>query len=259
MEEVPTNGRARADADLYLLGAGISFPDHLTIQTLDILSMCDEVYTLLPNDRLDVLPQDLRTKFVSIWSLYRDKRARSENRKDITNAIIDRATSVRPLGWMTFGHPLVFDGVSQALIKAGEERGWRVSVVPAISCFDTILADVGYDAADGLMVYEAYSLVMDNVPISTSLAALLLQPSVFGTRLADLSGTRRPDLATLRDHIRQFHASDHECAFVISSNWHDEQNRVCWCKLGNLESIPTAALGNSTLFIPPAKSKRSKP
>ena len=259
MEEVSTNGCARADADLYLLGAGVSFPDHLTIQTLDILSICEEVYTLLPNDRLDALPKDLRTKFVSIWSLLRDKRARSENYKDVTNAVIDRATLVRPFGWMTYGHPLVFDSVSQSLIKAGKERGWRVRVVPSISCLDTILADVGYDPARGLMVYEAYSLVKHDVPISTSLATILLQPSAFGTNRAHVTGTWRPDLVPLRDHIRQFHASDHECAFVISSNRGDGQRRICWRKLGDLDSIPTEALGNSTLFIPPAESARLKP
>jgi Tetrapyrrole (Corrin/Porphyrin) Methylases len=258
MQEVPTNGSPQADVDLYILGAGVSFPDHLTLQTLEILSMCEQVYTLLPKDQLDVLPPDLRTKCTSIWSLYRDKQDRSENRKNITKAVIDRATSVRPFGWMTYGHPVVFDSVTQALIKAGEERGWRVSVVPAISCFDTVLADVGYDPARGLMVYEAYSLVKHDVPIVTSLATLLLQPSVFGTPLADLSGTSRPDLTPLRDHIRQFHTSDHECAFIISSNWHGEQNRICWRKLSDLESIPVEALGNSTLFIPPVERNRLK-
>ena len=44
MREVPTNGPARPDADLYLLGAGVSFPDHLTMQTIEILSTCEQVY-----------------------------------------------------------------------------------------------------------------------------------------------------------------------------------------------------------------------
>jgi len=248
---------SNADADLYLVGAGIAFPDHLTIQTIEILSRCEEIYTNLSDDQLQALPPDLRAKCVSIWSLYRDERDRTENYKDVTEAIIGRVMSLRPFGWMTPGHPLVFDSVSQALIKAGEERGWQVRVVPGISSLDTIFAEVGYDPANGLIVYEANALVKNNVPILPNLAALLLQPALFGTDRAHLSGSWQPDLVPLRDYICQFHAPDHDCAFVWSSHSRDGRHKIWWCKLGGLESIPPEARG-STLFIPPAGSSFSE-
>lgn len=252
--EAPSN----ADADLYLVGAGIAFPDHLTLQTIEILSRCEEVYTNLPDNQLHALPPDLRTKCVSIWSIYQEERDRTENYSDVTTAIIDRAMSVRPFGWMTPGHPLVFDSVSQALLKAGQERGWTVKVVPGISSLDTIFAEVGYDPANGLMVYEANALVNTGVPILTNLAALLLQPGVFGSNLAHLSGSWRPDLVPLRDYICQFHAPQHECAFVWSSNSHDGRHMMWRCKVGELESMPAEARP-STLFIPPAGTAIPEP
>jgi precorrin-6B methylase 1 len=247
-----------SDADLYLVGAGIAFPDHLTLQTIEILSRCEEVYTNLPDNQLHALPPDLRAKCVSLWSLYRDKRDRRENYSDVVEAIIGRAMSVRPFGWMTPGHPLVFDSVSQALMKAGEQRGWQVQVVPGISSLDTILAEVGYDPAHGLIVYEAHALVKDNVPILADLAALLLQPGAFGSDLAQLSGLWRPDLVPLREYICRFHPSGHECAFVWSSHGGGGRHKIWWCKAAELESIPEEALGNSTLFIPPAGFSFSK-
>jgi hypothetical protein len=39
-------GAAGADADLDLLGAGVSFPDHLTVQTIEMLSICEQTYGL---------------------------------------------------------------------------------------------------------------------------------------------------------------------------------------------------------------------
>jgi Tetrapyrrole (Corrin/Porphyrin) Methylases len=247
-EEVPSN----AHADLYVVGAGVAFPDQLTIETVEILSRCKEIYTNMRDFQLNALPQELRSKCVSIWSLYRDERDRALNYKDVTDAIIDRATLVRPFGWMTPGHPLVFDSVSQALRKIGEERGWRVHVVPGISCLDSIFVDIGFDPADGLLVYEANALVKRNVPLLPDLAALLLQPAAFGTDRAQFSPTWRPDLVPLRDYICQFHASDHECALVSSSPSVGRKYKIWWSRVDELESIPTEALHTSTLFIPPA-------
>ena len=247
-----------ADVDLYLLGAGIAFPDHLTLETIEILSRCKEIYTNLSENQLGALPADLREKCVSLSELYRDGRERGENYEEVTEAVVGRMTSVRPLAWMTPGHPLIFDSVSQALMTAAQERGWLAQVVPGISSIDTVLAAVGYDAAHGLIVYEAYELVTQNVPISPSFGALLLQPGAFGSSIAHLSGPWRPDLAPLRDHIGKFRDAGHECAFVWSSRRRDGRDKVWWCKVDELESIPTEALGNSTLFIPPAGAVLSK-
>jgi len=247
-----------AQADLYVMGAGVAFPDQLTIQTVEMLSCCKEIYTNMRDFQLDALPPELRSKCVSIWSLYRDERERALNYKDVTDMVIGRAMSVRPFGWMTPGHPLVFDSVSQALLKIGKERGWRVHIAPGISCLDTIFVDVGFDPADGLIVHEANALVKQNVPLLTNLAALLLQPAAFGTDRAQLSPQWRPDLAPLRDYICQFHAPDHECAFVSSSPSVDRKHKIWWSRVDELESIPTEALHTSTLFIPPAGGSFSK-
>jgi uroporphyrin-III C-methyltransferase len=251
-------GPSDAHADLYVVGAGVAFPDQLTIQTVEILSRCKEIYTNMRDFQLKELPSELRSKCTSIWSLYRDERDRALNYKDVTDVIIDRAMSVRPVGWMTPGHPLVFDSVSQALVKIGKKHGWLVHVVPGISCLDTIFVDVGFDPADGLIVYEANALVRNNVPLLTNLAALLLQPSHFGTDRAQLSPLWRPDLIPLRDHIRQFHAANHECALVSSSLSIGGKHKTWWTTVGELDLIPTEALHTSTLFVPPAGSTFSK-
>ena len=92
--------------------AGIAFPDHLTLETIEILSRCKEIYTNLSENQLGALPADLREKCVSLSELYRD--GRTQNYEEVTEAVVGRMTSVRPLAWMTPGHPLIFDSVSQA-------------------------------------------------------------------------------------------------------------------------------------------------
>jgi hypothetical protein len=153
---------------------------------------------------------------------------------------------------MTPGHPIVFDSVSQTLLKAGQARGWRVSVIPGISSIDTILAELGFDPAGGLLIHEATSFVRGKLVLPIEAAALLLQPSAFDSDVAHYVDDWRPDLTPLRDHLLQYHKPGHACAFVRSPEDESSVARVHWLPLAELQTVPTNALRGSSLFIPPA-------
>lgn len=243
-----------ARADLYLLGAGVSFPEHLTTQTVEILEACSRICTNLPENRLSALPEDLRAKCISLTHLYQDNRRRTENYRDVARAVINTAEGERPVAWLTPGHPRVFDSVSEALLEAGRSRGWKVSVVPAVSCLDTLLAELDYDAAGGLLVHDATSLVAQNVALVPSVATLLLQPDVFGSDRAHLSPEfTGADLTRLRDHLLQFYAPEHRCAFIRSATEPGQRHRISWVQLRDLASVPDRAVPGSTLFLSAAE------
>ena len=191
----------RSPIKLYLVGAGVSFPQNLTLQSIEVLTECNRICSTLPQDVLDALPNELRAKCVSLWPLYQENRIRSENYKDVARAVLETAATHSPVAWLTPGHPLIFDSVLQDLLKAGHAQGWEVCVVPAISSFDTIFAQIGYDPAGGLLVYEATSAVRANVPLQPWLATLLLQPGAFGSDRTHHSTEWTPDLSPLRDYL----------------------------------------------------------
>jgi len=227
----------------------VSFPEHLTLQSVEILNLCNRICSNLPESDLDALPQNLRAKSRSFWELYQEGRDRSENYKDVARAVIDVTEEEAPVAWLTPGHPIIFDSVSQTLLEAGQARGWRVCVVPAISCLDTILADIGYDPAGGLIVYEATSLVAGNLPLLPSLATLLLQPSAFGSHVAHYQSQWAPDLVPLRDYLLQFFAPSHPCAFIRCQSQNMNRN-VIWCEIQQINSLSFDAIAGSTLFLP---------
>jgi tetrapyrrole (corrin/porphyrin) methylase-like protein len=238
---------------LYVLGAGVSFPEHLTLQTLDILDTCTRICSNLPQSDLDLLPENLRSKCISLWPIYQENRERADNYKDVAQAVIDAANANPPVAWLTPGHPLIFDSVSQALLTFGQTQGWNVHVAPAISCIDTILAEVGYDPANGLLVYEAYSLVMRQLPLITSFATLLLQPSAFGSDLTHYTSQWSPDLSPLRDHLLQYFDPAHQCAFIRSQSRQGTPLQISWRQLGDMTSVSPDDIAGSTLFVPPVE------
>jgi hypothetical protein len=251
MKEIFVDPIQPGQADLYLVGVGVFFPDHLTVQTIEILTACDRICTNLPEIQLRALPTEIREKCVCLWPLYQENRKRIENYKDVIQAVIDTATNHRPCAWMTPGHPFVFDSVSQKLLERAPTFGWTVQVVPGISSLDTLMAELAYDPCYGLVVHEATSSVRENLPLLPSFATILFQPSVFGSDLTHHSNEYGgPSLGQLRDYLLQFYPAQHECAFVYSASSRRDQSRIVWERLENLDSVPYVSLRGSTLFVP---------
>jgi len=242
---------------LYLMGAGVSFPEHLTVQSIDILTACRTICSNLPQLDLETFPENLRSKCQSLWPLYQESRGRADNYRDVAQAVVDAAIAAPPVAWMTSGHPVIFDSVSKILLESGRARGWIVQVVPAVSCIDTILAEVEYDPADGLVVYEATGLVMRRLPLVPSFATMLLQPSAFNSDISHYSTEWSPNLAPLRDYLLQFYRPEHKCAFVRSYSVHGGPARITWIELASMASAPFDAVAGSTLFVPSAVSEPS--
>jgi hypothetical protein len=239
---------------LYILGAGVAFPEHLTVETIEILTACGHIYANLPQARLRGLPQDIRVKCKSLWHLYRDGRPRSENYKDTVHAIVAAVTKQRAVAWLVPGHPVVFDSVTQALLQESRKRRWQTRLIPAISCLDTMLAELGYDPSAGLLIHDATSLVKGKIALMPEAATFLFQPAVFGSHLTHTSPHYRgQDLKPLRDYLRKFYAADHACAFVRSAATRDGGPETTWVKLADLAATPFAAVAGSTLYLSAVK------
>jgi precorrin-6B methylase 1 len=242
---------------LYLVGAGIRFPEHLTVQTIEILSSCKRICTNLPASTFASLPEDLRARCKSLWPLYQDKRNRSANYQDVAQAVLDAAELEFPVAWMTQGHPIIFDSVSQLLLRVGRARGWQVFVLPAISSLDTILAEVGYDPANGFFVHEATGLVRRQVLLQPAITTLLLQPSLFGSDLAHLTANWKPDLTPLRDYLLRFYSKEQECGFIRSSSNSSDESTIYWTKVDDLAAVTFEVLAGSSLLLPSATVEKT--
>jgi uncharacterized protein YabN with tetrapyrrole methylase and pyrophosphatase domain len=147
------------EPDIYVLGAGVRVPGHLTLETLDILGRCQEIYTILAPPLDKCIPVELVPQLRSLWPLYESGRPRREIYDLEVATVLDAAAQKRPVAYLAPGNPVVFDSVSQGVIKEGTERGLHVCVIPGISSIDTILVDLNYDVVGGLQIFDASSLV----------------------------------------------------------------------------------------------------
>jgi hypothetical protein len=174
-----------------------------------------------------------------------------ENYRAVVDVVLAQAKEGGTISWLTPGHPLVFDSVSEGLRREAPALGIAVRVLPAVSCIDTILTDVGYEPANGVLIHEATAVVAGQIPLNPELAAILLQIGVFGTDKPRLTGREPlPELAPLRDHLLRFFPPEHRVAFVRSRWSSQSPGSVVWTPLNQMLTVPKQVVDGTTLFVP---------
>lgn len=253
---MPDSGKASEPSErteVILVGAGVSFPDHLTAEALGALGQSRKIFTIVPDEYVSQLPSDLREKCVSLWHLYDPSRKRRENYKDVIETIAGNLVGGSSIAYLTPGHPLIFDSVAEGLRLRASVGGFAIRIIPGVSCIDTILADVGYEPANGLVIHEATVVVAQGLPLDADMATILLQLGVFGTEYPRLSGEDPlPDLSSLRDHICRYYPADLQVAFVLSRWGIYGKCSVAWTPLNSMLEVRKELIEGSSLFIPRA-------
>jgi uncharacterized protein YabN with tetrapyrrole methylase and pyrophosphatase domain len=240
--------------DIFILGTGIRFPDQITLEVLGALNECEKIFTLLTEDEISALPDKIAKKCESMWPRYRQDRRRDDNYAEVAAEILAATQERTPVGWLTRGNPRILDSVSQRLVTAGAQKELSVTVLPAVSSLDSVLIDVGYDPAGGLLVVEATAALIGRTQFMPEIAALILQPGVFGTFYPRLTEDRSDlDLRKLSDYLLDFYPADHSLALVASSSRRDSAPVTVWTTISTLADTDPNAVLRSTIFIPPAR------
>jgi hypothetical protein len=223
----------------------------MTVEALARLGESDSIFTLLSPQQIEQLPGDLASKCVSLLDYYQSDRNRRQNYRAVAEAILAGSRATRgPIAYLTLGSPRVLDSVSQLLIDESPQDT-EVRSFCAVSSFDSVLSDIGYDPAGGVQVVEANQLVLYKTSLTPSLACLIFQPGVFGTDKPRLSNRSPvPILDDLRDHLLSVWRPDHPVASVFSYYERDGSPRIIWTTLGELGNVSSEFVRGTTLFVP---------
>jgi hypothetical protein len=239
---------------IFIVGAGIHVPAQLTLEAVDALQTCEEVWSNIPEVAQGKMPAELQARMKTLWPYYQANRPRAANYAAIAEHLLARAVSMHRIGYLTQGHPLVFDSVTNLILRESGALEVAPVIIPGLSSIDTILVDVRYDPAHGLQVHEASAFARTGTRIDTRAALLLLQLSVFGTRMPRLKrDCPGPDLRPLQAALTAIYPETH-CALFVRSGGPAMRRRVVETEIGRIADVsPDEVLGGS-LFIPPLRS-----
>ena len=247
------------EVDLYILGAGVSTPAHLTLEVLDALKKCKVLYTVIRQPKEEWLPVSVDIEVISYWKLFKSGDFRTNNYNLAVETILSAVKTQKPVAYLTPGNPVVFDSVSHALIQQGRERGYKVVVCAGISSIDTLLVDLVQDVTPGLQVYDASSVVLYDINLNPCFPVILFQVDVFGSNRA-LHGINLPldYLVPLKNHLLKFYPGNHEVVFVRSQTSKDTDGRMNKMKIKDLDNVDSREEMGTSLFIPTSEILQTK-
>jgi uncharacterized protein YabN with tetrapyrrole methylase and pyrophosphatase domain len=241
-----------APNDLYVIGLGVSFPEHLTRQAIDAMASCSKLFSIVQEPLLPWLPAEKMGKIevVNLLDSYVDGTLRIENYNRAADLVLD-ASGDGNVGYVTYGNPMAYDTVAQLIVKKAAEQGRKARVIPGISSLDSILCDMQVDIAPAIQVFEASWMMAFQIVPRVDTHVILMQMGSFGSYRSHygkrLSGGA---LTGLVEHLLTVYPREHRVSLVRSTASGQHPEKISTYTLERLSDATVEELSGASLYIP---------
>jgi hypothetical protein len=247
--------------DIALIGMGTQFVDHMTLEAVEALAACATGFVVsFDQEAVEEFRSNLLARIGNLHSLpplhsladaYRKDRIRLENYIEAARKVLDSVSNHRPVAFLTPGHPMVLDSVSQAILDGAREKNYSVRILNAVSSIDSVLAALQMELAPGIQVLEATCALWLNATLDPRVSCLLFQTSVLGS----LYPTTDPDHLKqawlhLRSYLAGFFPLDHTIFAVRTQDSSSRSATIYSCTIASLGENPENIPLGSSLYIP---------
>lgn len=235
--------------DIILAGIGICGFEHITQETLRALRSARVIYHLTPFHRQ--LSRYCK-QVISLDCEYWTGEADEVVYKRIADIILKEARKSPRVVFVVDGHPTIYNDVSWDILHRGERRGFKVKIIPSISCIDVMAAYCGLEFdATGLQIVEATSLVSAKQKLNANMDTLVMQIGWFGTSLLyDPTQSKKGRFVPLVRHLLKFYPSTHEVLLLLAPLSKKDTPKIIKTKLCSLDNHYKNILPEMSLFIP---------
>jgi hypothetical protein len=239
------------EAEIYAVGGGMRFANDLTMEALAALRKCRRI--------LGLPPVDLRAFGVrgmhDLGVYYAPGRPRIQTYRTMANIVVACARQGGPVGFFTYGSPIVGVRPTTMIRSEAAARGLRVHVCNAPSFLEALWSELGVDPFDGAAVWCAQRFV--ERPIAPCTAAVLLLAQATCVDVADAPvGRHVGNLARLRDRLLDHYPPEHPVAFMRSHSFSGAAARYEMHLRDLAEHTDPLA---DTLVVPPLAGSRRRP
>lgn len=235
---------------IYLLGSGIKGSLHLTVETIQALKACKRVFVLHADQGVLDAVREYCPEVTDVAALYEGKAIRHEVYREISVQLVEAARESAPVAFLVHGHPLFLVSATEYTLELAEQHDLRVSVLPAVSSFDTLLCDLRIDYGYGVQIFDTTTLLKGGWQPNPEVPLLLFQLT---STLNDRVITGEPSeqiLGPLVELLAPLYGPDHEVQVVWSSAHALEPSSITATTIGQLTSAQLELWRRPTLYVP---------
>ena len=245
------DGRKEVPFEVAAVGLGIGGARQITREAEEVLKRCNEIMFINSGYGAENYLRELCPRVTSLLPQSEVGAPRLPTYRKMAGAVVAAALDHPPVGFASYGHPLVFCYPTTLVQRAANLLGLRLVMVAGVSSLDTLFIELNLDfSADGLQMYDATDLVLRQRPLQTDVPCVLLQTTSFGNSSYRRETVPASDLVALQDYLLGYYPADHEARVVLSATHPALQSIVKSYPVGKLADGLASSSQSGTLFIP---------
>lgn len=237
---------------LIIAGFGIKFLSHLTKETEKIIQESDKIFYLSNDDLFPEWIEKVNINAESLYSMYFSQSYRYDSYKLITDKILSELDNYKNVCFIIYGNPNFLVQITSLLCDSVKNNGHEVYILPAISSFDCLLADLCINPGDGgMQIFEAKELLVYKKFIDNLSHVVIFQPAAIiqdgHSRNKNLS---IKGLKLLHEYLCEFYSENQPVIFYEASQFPGKSPKIIRTVLKN--AAKEEITSKTTIYISPS-------
>jgi uncharacterized protein YabN with tetrapyrrole methylase and pyrophosphatase domain len=236
---------------LTVVGTGYQVAAQMTPEAMEYCRKADKLFHVV-DSVTEVWLRQLNPSAESLAVFYAPGKPRFVTYREIVERILSAVRDGDRVCFALYGHPGVFVQSSHEAIKRARTEGFEAKMLPGISAEDCLIADLGFDPAQGCQSFEASRFVVRRRAPDTTVHLLLWQIALIGTMDFDSAGpaANKEGLKLLTQTLLKSYPRRHKVTVYEASPFPVCDPIIECLPLCNLPR--TRVTIASTLYVPPA-------
>ncbi len=241
----------REKGSLTVVGFGIKFLSHLTVETIPYIEKANKVLYLVNDPMVKDWIINHNEHSESLDELYQSYDLRRDSYRAISDYILDNLRQKQHVCVVLYGHPTVFALPGITAVTQAKQEGFDARILPAISAEDCLFADLLINPGScGCQSFEATDFLIYQRPFSIASHLILWQVGFIGALNHPKAHNNEIGIKLLSDYLSKQYPIDHEVTLYEAAQYPLFEPRIDKCQLKNLSQAKILAI--TTLYIPPS-------
>lgn len=239
---------------LYAIGIGLDVDAQLTLEARRAIRTCSIIFALTPDAEALTLLRRANpiAEIIDCSQFYEHRSKRPDVYDSISDAVIDATSPYTDVALVVYGHPMFLVSAVEKMLERAKVKKIETKVIPGISSFDTVLADLQLDLGYGVVVVDATALLSNRQLLETQLPLLVFQVANIGCDDVERGVIPVDRLRTLLRFLQKVYPPEHRCKLIVSRRSIYEDGYIVEDSISCLAENTAVQLGDRpTLYVPP--------
>lgn len=236
--------------NLIICGSGIKSLSHHTREFDIAVKNADIVIYLVNEPILELWLQEKSKQSFSLKELYFLSSKRIDSYHLIEKKVIESFEFYNNICLVFYGHPLLLADSVNSIIKQAKSKKIKVQVLPGISAFDCLLADLEIKLDGGCFLVEASFFLKHQTKIDTTNHVILWQIGMIDIS-SPSANEKQGNILKLKNELLKYYLPESTAYLYEASLYPYRSPLIIKTNIDHLTEYLTSSI--TTAYLPPVK------